>query len=72
MNALNFFYRVCYHTSRLWSDKFFIRLQYRIIMGCWPNLEMPRTFNEKMQWLKLHDRKPIYTRKSQTFVTINA
>ena len=25
------------------------------------NLDNPKTFNEKLQWLKLHDRKPIYT-----------
>ena len=25
------------------------------------NLSNPRTFNEKLQWLKLYDRKPIYT-----------
>lgn len=24
-------------------------------------MENPRTFNEKLQWLKLHDRKDIYT-----------
>ena len=26
-----------------------------------PDLENPRTFNEKLQWLKFHDRKDIYT-----------
>ena len=25
------------------------------------NLKYPRTYNEKLQWLKLYDRKPIYT-----------
>ena len=25
------------------------------------NLDEPRSFNEKMQWLKLHDHNPIYT-----------
>lgn len=25
------------------------------------NLENPQTFNEKLQWLKLHDRNPLYT-----------
>ena len=25
------------------------------------NLDNPRTFNEKLQWLKLYDRKPLYT-----------
>ena len=26
------------------------------------DLDNPRTFNEKLQWIKLHDRNPIYTR----------
>jgi hypothetical protein len=30
-------------------------------MGYPLDLENPKTFNEKLQWLKLYDRKPIYT-----------
>lgn len=30
--------------------------------GTHPNLEAPRTFNEKMQWLKIHDAIPLKTR----------
>ena len=30
-------------------------------MGYELDLEHPKTFNEKLQWLKLYDRKPIYT-----------
>lgn len=26
-------------------------------LGCKPNLESPRTFNDKIQWLKLHDQR---------------
>lgn len=29
--------------------------------GFKPNLENPKTFNEKMQWLKLNDRRPLHT-----------
>ena len=42
-------------------DEEYIRRMFRAKMGAEPDLESPRTFNEKMQWLKLHDRKPIYT-----------
>lgn len=35
---------------------YFIHMKKRL------NLDNPRTFNEKMQWLKLYDRKPQYTR----------
>ena len=30
-------------------------------MGYRPNLDNPRTFAEKLQWLKLHDRKEVYS-----------
>ena len=43
------------------NDELFIRLKWRINMDYPLNLDNPKTFNEKLQWLKLHDRKPIYT-----------
>lgn len=61
MNALTFFYKVCFHTARLWPDKFYVKLQHKAIMGEWPNLDNPQTFQEKIQWLKLYDHNPIYT-----------
>lgn len=62
MNALSFFYKVCFHTAKLWPDKFYVKLQHRAIVGNWPDLENPKTFQEKIQWLKLYDHKPIYTK----------
>lgn len=50
-----------YLVAPLLSDRFFLRLNYRLLMGYWPNLENPKAFNEKLQWLKLYDRNPIYT-----------
>lgn len=38
----------------------FIRLQYLHHFGKLPNLKSPLTFNEKLQWLKLHDHNPLY------------
>ena len=43
-------------------DSIWIRIQYRRKVGVWPNLKNPKTFNEKLQWLKLHDRNPLYTK----------
>ena len=43
-------------------DGLFIRLEYFRNLGYFPNLKHPKTFNEKLQWLKLYDRKPEYTR----------
>lgn len=42
-------------------DKQYLQLLYRLRMKKRLNLESPQTYNEKLQWLKLHDRKPEYT-----------
>lgn len=42
-------------------DELFLKIMFRLKIGSWPNLKNPRTFNEKIQWLKLHDRNPLYT-----------
>lgn len=47
--------------SPLVSDEVAISVQFRSLVGHWPDLENPKTFNEKLQWLKLHDRNPLYT-----------
>lgn len=47
--------------TRLIPDKLYLKLVYRIRMGKKLDLKNPQTFSEKLQWLKLHDRKPIYT-----------
>ena len=43
------------------SDETYIKRKYSACMGRELNLKDPQTFNEKLQWLKLHDRKPEYT-----------
>ncbi|MCH5320251.1 MAG: glycosyl transferase [Eubacterium sp.] len=43
-------------------DELYVRLCYKCHMGKKLNLKNPQTFNEKLQWLKLYDRKPEYTR----------
>lgn len=43
------------------SDEDFIKLKYRLVMGRELDLRNPTLFTEKLQWLKLYDRKPIYT-----------
>lgn len=42
-------------------DEVYLRLRYRFKLGRWPNLKNPVTFTEKINWLKLHNRKPEYT-----------
>ena len=43
-------------------DKQYLKIKYRLKMGKKLNLENPQTYNEKLQWLKLYDRKPIYSK----------
>lgn len=45
-----------------WSDERYLRLLYRTRIGRPLDLENPSTFNEKLQWLKIHDRNPLYTK----------
>jgi len=42
-------------------DRLYLKLQYRNFLGKKLNLDNPATYNEKIQWLKLYDRKPEYT-----------
>lgn len=43
-------------------DTVYLKFMYRKITGKKLNLYNPKTFNEKLQWLKLYDRKPEYTK----------
>ena len=42
-------------------DEIAIKLMYRSCFHKAIDLRNPCTFNEKLQWLKLHDRNPLYT-----------
>ena len=46
--------------SALFSDGFYLKCFYRSVFNEKLNLDNPHNFNEKIQWLKLHDRHPIY------------
>lgn len=42
-------------------DKPFIKTQFKLFAGYNLNLKEPRTFQEKLNWLKLNDRNPEYS-----------
>lgn len=44
-----------------WSDERFLKESFRHFGGKELDLDDPKSFNEKLQWLKLHDRRPVYT-----------
>lgn len=44
------------------DDETYVKWDYLWGMGHFPDLENPRTYNEKLCWLKIHARKPEYTK----------
>lgn len=48
----------------LWwvPDKMYLQLYYFAQFKKFCNFRNPKTYNEKLQWLKLNDRKPLYSK----------
>lgn len=59
-------YRLLVAAGRGWlghlSPEDFLRKMYRVNMGRELDLENPSTYTEKLQWLKLYDHRPEYTK----------
>ena len=47
--------------ARLLPDDVYLKWIFPARVGYPLDLKNPKTFNEKLQWLKLYDRRPIYT-----------
>lgn len=47
---------------KLLPDNIFLQIKYRYKFNKKLDLKKPQTFNEKLQWLKLYDRNPEYTK----------
>ena len=63
MNPKTIFWNIAQIGGFRWmTDESYLKLAYKIMVGGGVklNLENPATYNEKLQWLKLYDRKPIY------------
>ena len=69
---IKFLTYLIYHPNRIalriWNDiapiipdKLFLTVKFRLTMGYWMDFKNPKTYNEKLQCLKLHDRRPEYT-----------
>lgn len=43
-------------------DDVYLTRKFKAIMGYDLDLDSPKTFNEKIQWLKIHDQNPRYTK----------
>lgn len=48
-------------SGRIIPDKMYLRVRYWACRGYWMDFKHPYTLNEKLQWLKLYNRRPEYT-----------
>ena len=59
-----FIYNICMYDRHQFapfvSDRFFLRCLYKKHLNKSLNLNNPTSFNEKLQWLKLYNRNPLY------------
>ncbi len=56
---LPYFWQRC--SKHIKSDKFYLKVYYRLCIGKRLNLNHPKTFTEKLQWLKLHNTSELCT-----------
>lgn len=49
------------HLNQFIPDKLYLQMLYRREFNKKLDLKNPKTFNEKLQWMKLYDRRPEYT-----------
>lgn len=56
-----FRYLIVLHIAKHFPDRLFLKTIFPLNVGYKLNLKNPRTYNEKIQWLKLYDRRPEYT-----------
>ncbi|WP_407536948.1 ATP-grasp fold amidoligase family protein [Cetobacterium somerae] len=72
IKSSNVLYSVAYNClkiiSKIISDEKYIRIKYKFKFGKELDLDNPKTFNEKIQWRILKDRKDIYTQLADKYL----
>ena len=53
--------------KRLIPDALYLKIQYRRYFHRGLDLNAPRTYNEKLNWLKLYDRNPLYVKLADKY-----
>jgi hypothetical protein len=61
------YFAMRHHWLNFLPDMMYIKLQYRLRTRKKLNLKYPKTYNEKLQWIKLYDRNPIYTQLADKY-----
>ena len=59
--------RLVYKFSKIIPSKTYLRWVYYLKNKEWLDLNNPKTYNEKINWLKLYDRNPLYTKLVDKF-----
>lgn len=55
------------HLLMIIPDKAYLKIRYRLKVGRKLDLKNPVTYNEKLQWLKLYNRNPEYTKYADKY-----
>ena len=66
--SLNYLFN---HFGKAMSDSVLLRVRYRTVFNKPLHLKDTRTFNEKIQWLKLYDRNPEYHEMADKYAVRN-
>lgn len=59
---ISFIKKILYFILDMIPDKYYLKMRFYFSHGKRLNLKKPVTYSEKLQWLKLYDRNPLYTR----------
>lgn len=49
------------------ADEKYLKILFKYLMGKECNFDNPQTYSEKLQWLKIYDRNPLYTQGNVNF-----
>lgn len=55
------YWLLCRRPELIRDDRFFLEMRYSLSFGRRLSFENPQTYSEKLQWLKLYNRRPEYT-----------
>lgn len=67
LNLLHLRRRLVLSFAYLYSDRGFLEALFPLRVGYKLNLDNPLTYNEKLQWLKLYNRRPEYSKMVDKF-----
>lgn len=59
--------KLCTVFNRYIPDRIYLKMLYQVRLNEKLDIRNPVTFNEKMQWLKLYDRNPVYTKMADKY-----